>query len=304
MQKKDSSIHIRYLLANELDALWGLTVNTVGYQIVQEGENYPPNNHPTRYLFSAQKGRILEEYQLVYIVEGRGNFVSTDHRQSEVKEGNMFILFPGEWHNYNPNRNTGWTEYWIGFKGRIIDYQLENGFFKKTKPVLNIGIQDEVVQLYKRAIEISQKQNAGFQQMLAGIVNQLLGYAYSLDKHLSFENLEVTNQINKAKILMSENLQAKITPEEIAKNINMSYSWFRHLFKQYTGFAPNQYILELKIQKCKELLTNTHLSIKEIAYESGFDNPEYFSRIFKTKEHITPLAYRRLTRGYAVKPQN
>ena len=303
MQKEDSSIHVRYLLANELDSLWGLTVNTVGCQIVQEGESYPPNNHPTRYLFSAQKGRILEEYQLVYIVEGKGSFVSTEHRQSEVKEGNMFILFPGEWHNYKPNKSTGWTEYWIGFKGRIIDYQFENGFFKKSKPILNIGIQDDVVQLYKRAIEISQKQNAGFQQMLAGIVNQLLGYAYSLDKHLSFEDLEVTNQINKAKILMSENLQTKVTPEEIAQSINMSYSWFRHLFKQYTGFAPNQYILELKMQKCKELLTNTHLSIKEIAYESGFDNPEYLSRLFKTKENMTPLAYRRLTQGYEVKPQ-
>jgi AraC-like DNA-binding protein len=301
MSKGELSVHIRYLMANSLDLLWGMSVNTVGCQTIEKGAAYPPSNHPTRYLFSSKKGRVLEEYQLIYIIQGKGVFISTEQKKVEIEAGNLFILFPNEWHNYRPNKNTGWTEYWIGFKGEIIDNYCRNKFFSKQKPVLNIGIRNEIVQLYKNAIEISQKQKSGFQQMLAGITNQLLGYAYSLDKETQFEEKEVVNQINRAKIIINENYRSRISPKEIASELNMSYSWFRSLFKEYTGFAPVQYILELRIQKSKELLTNTMMPIKEIAYLNGFEGSEYFCTLFKKRAKMTPLDYRIITQGVNLK---
>ena len=153
------------------------------------------------------------------------------------------------------------------------------------------------MQLYKQAIEIAKIQDTGFQQMLAGIVNHLLGFAYSQNKRASFEDLKVTNQINKAKIIMFENFQSGITPEDVASRVNMSYSWFRRIFKQYTGFAPSQYILEMKMQRSKELLTNTMLTSQEIAFEAGFDNSDYFCTAFKKKTGMSPIKYRELTQG-------
>ena len=61
----DESIHLKYLIAGENDRLWGLTINSVGYQSVASGEAYPPGNHPTRYLFSPGNGRVLDEYQQI-----------------------------------------------------------------------------------------------------------------------------------------------------------------------------------------------------------------------------------------------
>lgn len=61
------SIHIKYLMVNERDTEWGTTINSVGFQHIEPGEPYPPRNHPTRYLFDTAKGRILDEYQLLYI---------------------------------------------------------------------------------------------------------------------------------------------------------------------------------------------------------------------------------------------
>ncbi|NDW18976.1 AraC family transcriptional regulator [Dysgonomonas sp. 216] len=291
------SIHIKYLIANEQDALWGLTVNTVGYQHISSGSSYPPQNHPTRYLFSTEKGRILEEYQLLYITQGKGSFVSESQKSITVKEGNMFLLFPGEWHNYKPDNQTGWAEYWIGFNGINIDNRILNGFFSRQKPVFNVGISEEIVQLYKQAIDTAQAQESGFQQMLAGIVNHLLGYAYVQDKRSVFNEMKVINQINKAKVIMLENFKNNISPEEVANRVNMSYSWFRRIFKQYTGFSPAQYIQELKIQKSKELLTNTMLTSQEIAFEIGFDNSDYFCTTFKRRTGTTPIKYREFTQG-------
>ncbi len=295
------AIHLKYLIVNETDLLWGITVNSVGYQHITPQMAYPPSNHPSRYLFSTQKGRILDEYQLLYIVRGKGYFASGSSKQQSVKEGCMFLLFPGEWHNYRPEKQIGWDEYWIGFKGANIDNRVLTGFFNKQKPIFRIGLYDEVIQLYRQAIEVAENQQVGFQQLLAGIVNHLLGLAYSLDKKVAFEGNNMTLQINKAKVVLRERILEDIDLELVAKDLNMSYSWFRRKFREYTGFAPAQYVQELKLQKAKELLTNSSLSSKEIAFQLRFDDPEYFSSFFKKRNNMTPIQYRDFTQGKVLK---
>lgn len=135
--------------------------------------------------------------------------------------------------------------------------------------------------------------------MLGGIVHHLLGVAYSYNKQLGFDDMQDGQQINKAKILVAENYDKGISPERIASQIGMSYSWFRRIFKQYTGFSPINYIQEIKIRKSMEMLTNTSLQIKEIAFVAGFNNAEYFSTIFKKKTGYTPDRYRRIHAGPA-----
>ena len=209
----------------------------------------------------------------------------------------MFLLYPHEWHNYSPLKSSGWNEYWIGFEGINIDDRIENGFFEKENPVFNIGRNEEVVDLYLRAIDIAKRQQTGSQQMLAGIVNYLLGIAYSQNKLFSFEELNVTKQIEKAKVIIYENYNEPFSAEDIASQVNMSYSWFRRVFKQYTGLTPHQYILEVRIQKSKQLLSSTHLSSQEIAYMVGFDSSDYFCTAFKRSIKLTPLQYRKTMQG-------
>lgn len=293
----EEPLHSRYIIANEQDLLWGLTVNTVGKQVINKGENYPPTNHPTRYLFSIERGRKLDEYQLLYITQGEGIFTSQSQKKIKVQAGYMFLLFPQEWHTYRPDKETGWEEYWIGFKGENIDNRIKNGFFSKQKPIFHVGIQTEIVQLYNQGIQIAKEQKAGYQQLLAGITNHLLGWAYSSDKHSGFEDLKVADQINRAKIIFSEYHNEGIKAEEVAEKLNMSYSWFRKLFKEYTGFSPAQYVQELRILRAKELLTNTNQNIKEIAFVCGYENAEYFTTAFKNKTGYTPVVYRKFTQG-------
>ncbi|SHE71330.1 AraC family transcriptional regulator [Dysgonomonas macrotermitis] len=293
----DSSIHTEYLITSNRDIDWGLTVNSVGFQHIEPGEVYPPLNHPTRYLFNVAKGRILNEYQLLYITQGYGDFTSKSSTKCHVAEGNMFLLFPDEWHTYKPNKLSGWDEYWIGFSGKNMDDRVLSNFFNIQKPILNVGLQNNLVSIYLEAISIAKDQNAGFQQLLSGIVERLLSCAYAYNKLASFEEMKVVKMINKAKLIIQESLYTAISPEEVALKLNMSYSWFRKVFKQYTGFAPMQYINEMKIQKSKDLLTNTDLSNIEIAYKLGFDNPNYFCTLFKNKVKVTPMKYRAITQG-------
>lgn len=294
-----TSIHLKYLAVTPVDLEWGLAVNSVGRQEIAPGAFYPPSNHPTRYLFSTGKGRILSEYQLLYITDGRGVF-SCDtlgrEKKITVNAGNMILLFPGEWHNYKPLEETGWTEYWIGFNGPVMENLVNKGFFSRTHPLLDVSFHDELAEMYARAIEIAENEQSGFQQALSGTVSSLLGMAYFYDRNESFLESNADKMIARAKMLISEQLFS-IDPKKLADQLCVSYSSFRRTFKEYTGFSPAKYILHVKINQAKELLTNTSTEIKEIAYNLGFENTDYFFTVFHRITCQTPLAYRAETQG-------
>lgn len=83
----ETSAHIKYLFANEQDNRWGVVVTTAGYQIIEPQTSYPPSNHPVRYLFSVDKGRRLNEYQLIYVSRGDGSFVSASQKETAFEGG-------------------------------------------------------------------------------------------------------------------------------------------------------------------------------------------------------------------------
>jgi len=72
----------------------------------------------------------------------------------------------------------------------------------------------------------------------------------------------------------------------------VSYSNFRKLFKEYTGISPAMYQQDLRLQRAKEMLSTTNLSIKEIAYRLNFESPDYFSCKFKVKTGQKPSEFR------------
>lgn len=257
----------------------------------------PPEKHPQKYVFAPDKGRILDEYQLVYIVAGEGIFESSHCKITKILPGDQIMLFPGEWHSYKPLSQTGWKEYWIGFRGENIDKKVDNRFFTPQSPVFHIGITEQMVSLYTQAIDFAQKQPPGYQQMLAGSVNYMLGILYSNSKCGAFEISKIEESINRAKLFIQDNLDSDISPMQIAEHLQVNYSHFRHIFKQYTGFSLIRYILEMRILRSKKLLYSTELNSQQIAFDCGFEDSGYFCTIFRKKVGLTPLQYRKTVRG-------
>ncbi|MEG1004838.1 MAG: AraC family transcriptional regulator [Bacteroides sp.] len=149
--QSDLGIEFKYLIVNEMDRRFGLWVNTVGLQAIFPNSPYPFKDHSSGYFFNADKGRVLREYQLVYITKGCGLFSSDS---------------------------------------------------------------------------------------------------------------------------------------------TLSYSWFRNVFKDYTGYAPAKYFQELKLLKAKQLLVSTSQSVKEISFLLGCQSTEHFFSFFKKYTGLTPLEYR------------
>jgi len=107
-----------------------------------------------------------------------------------------------------------------------------------------------------------------------------------------FEGKEIEQQIKKAMLLFREHTHTNISPQVVANELHLGYSWFRKMFKNYTGISPARYLQELKIQQVKNLLISTNKPIKEIAFELGYDSVFYFSRQFKNISGSTPSEFR------------
>jgi AraC-like DNA-binding protein len=206
-----------------------------------------------------------------------------------LKPGDMFLLFPGEWHTYHPLQDVGWKSYWIGFRGRNMDDRVRAGFLSPEKPVYHVGYSSVIEELYRSAYKQAVEEAAYSQQVMAGLVNHLIGMMYSLERNIELsKNQQQVDMINRARLRIRQSLESDLTIQHVAEEMGVSYSNFRKLFKEFTGLSPATYQQELRLQRAKELLSTTDLTVKEIAYRLNFESPDYFSAKFKSKMGCKP----------------
>ena len=288
-------LNFKYLPSVEHDLDWGLTVNCVGMQEIMPNQSYPPAGHPLSYRFQPKRGRMLNEYQLVFCSKGSGVFRTKTAGEMSVKAGDMMMVFPQERHTYHPNEETGWKEYWIGFRGPNIDTRVHNGFFSTESPLFHLPLSmvNDVVYLFNQGINAAKHMEKGYQQLLSGYVNMLLGYIYSYNNSASLAEKKVTEAIHQAMLYVHDNYQNDIQSEDIAHAIGWGYSRFRKVFMQQTGMSPYQYIQETRIEQSKFFILNTTKPLKEIAYDVGFNSPDYFSTAFRRITGMSPLTFKK-----------
>lgn len=109
------------------------------------------------------------------------------------------------------------------------------------------------------------------------------------DRRINSEHGEL---LEKAKEFIKENYNKDITLEETAHHVGVSSFYFSKIFKASVGKNYMDYLTDLRIEKAKDMMESGFGSIKEICYEVGYNDPNYFSRVFKKIEGVTPSEYK------------
>jgi len=297
MKPETTSIY-HYFPISRRDKNWGLYVSTVGESRVAPRTVYPLSGHPKGYAFDWQHGRILEGFALVYISSGRGTFESKPDFSTTIEPGHALLLFPGTWHRYTPDPETGWHEHWIGFDGEIARRWLRHRFFSPKNPVLKMNAEDTVLATFSRVMQSIRANRPALQQILAGATDNLMGLIYSAQQTQPAGDAPNANVIESAILRIQNEFGRDMNMKLLARELGVSYSWFRHTFTAHTGLSPHQYLLEFRLVRARSLLAETEFSIKEIAMQTGFEDEFYFSRLFRQKLNLTPSKWRSRSRDH------
>jgi AraC-like DNA-binding protein len=281
-----------YFPVAEQHRRWGIYATSYGHVTVPAQSPYPPVAHPENHAFGWKQGRVLSAFQLVYISQGQGEFESDLSPLTKVSQGFLFVLFPGVRHRYRPEAATGWTESWLELQGPQMEALRRLHILRPEHPVHPIGEVPEILALFTAAGQLARTKLPGFQVKLGLLGLQILTQITWPTAVPGSASQRLERVIQQALQLLASHLDQPVSPEWIARELHIGYSYFRRAFKAQTGFSPKQYRLAIRFRRTCDLLQHTDLKIKEIAQQLGYDSPYHLSVDFKNWTGRPPQLWR------------
>ena len=251
-------------------------IYTCGYESCLPGHSYGP---------------ILRNgYLIHYVLQGAGIYKARG-RLFRLKEGDAFLICPGELIYYEADMHTPWTYTWIGMQGIKIKGYLERTTLLESLTV-HFGEDEQIRQCHeKMALADHSPQNRDL------MMNSIL-YEYLFLLANKFPNehaaaLETTsNHAEEALRYIEDHYCDPITIQDIADHLNLNRSYLHRVFKAFTGVSIQRYLLDYRLRQACILLKTTTLSVRVIAHSVSYIDPLYFSRIFHQKMGVSPSEYR------------
>ncbi len=237
------------------------------------------------------------QYILIYCIKGNG-WISINSKKIIVCENHYFIIPENTPHSYASSKQNPWTIYWIHFSGKSASVFANKDDCAQSINPSSIDRIEERLQLFE---EIISNLKMGYTIDNVNYANICLLHFLASFQYLSqYRQVRKTNKndiIENSMIYMKNHLYIRLTLEDLAKQAQLSVSHYSLLFRKKTGQAPLSYLIQLKIQLACQLLDHTKLSISKVANKVGYDDPYYFSRIFRKTMGESPKTYRQNLKG-------
>ncbi len=240
-----------------------------------------------------ERQQPISEYVLIYCMQGEGWYI-LNGKEYKVNDHQYFILPPGRPHAYGANINRPWTIYWLHFSGEHAELYSEGlQQPQDISPAFNSRISERQHVFEEIFYTLQHSTDKEALRYASSLLHFYLASMRYLRQYRHQDNEDsLKNVIVAVKHFMSENLERRMTVEELALYTGYSISHFSQLFKQQTGESPLACLNRMKIAKACQMLNETDMHINQICHKVGFDDSYYFSRVFKQITGISPKFYR------------
>ncbi len=282
----------RYLVATPGADSWGAVVTGGGRFTALPRRAYPPSGHPLDHNFTWERGRVLGSFQIVYLAQGAGEFEAKATGRVRVEAGTALLLFPGTWHRYRPDTDTGWVEQWVEIGGALLDGMLGEKVFGPDDPVIPVSRRLELEARIASIHGLISTQPAGDAPELAAHALGALALLHA-SRHGRNPARSIVAAVDQARRIMEEADTAPTSMPELARSLGVAYSYFRREFRARTGLSPRQYLLRLRMQRAQRLLGASDESLKHVADRLGFSSAFHLSSAFKAEFGMAPSLWRR-----------
>ena len=228
-----------------------------------------------------EKGR--QDYHLIYVKEGE-LYVEYEGGKYNVSKGGFVIYAPNQRQYYSSRESC--ERYWIHFAGTdvqrlLTEWGFSSGVYEADE---NRTVYEVFSELVHQRIIPSERSEIKSRTILQLLFMRLYeGYVNS--PYVISEISALVQQIN-------SNPASQIKVEEYIAKSGLGKDRFMHLFREGVGKPLHRYITETRLKEAKRLLKYSSLSISQISYSVGYDDPLYFSRLFKKYYYVSPKQVR------------
>ena len=254
-------------------------------------------NMPTRHFH--------DEYEIYYLVEGERFYFIGQHTY-HINKGSLVFINRNEIHKTGMGQSSYHDrilielteEPFASFFGQLGDLDLRE-FFKSHSGVMNIDPKEQpyVENLFLSIQSEIHRKLPGYRLNVRMKLAQLLIYADRYEESHRAVPTKASSVARHRKVdevadYIISHYSEPLSLEDLAGHFYVNKCYLSRIFKEVTGFTVNEYINVHRINKAQQLLTETGLSITDIAAECGYESLTYFEKVFKTYREISPLKYR------------
>lgn len=241
----------------------------------------------------------INQYVFIYCTDGEGWYRLGGHTHTVVAN-QYFILPAGVPHAYGADESAPWTIYWIHFKGDMAVYYAKDAAIpldirpgNRSRISDRIGLFEEMFTILKSGYS---NENLRYVSSLFHYFLGSLRYVQQY-RNANGNRHDETDVVEEAIHYMKENMEKRLSLQDMALHTGYSSSHFSALFRQKTGHSPSAYFNLLKVQYACSLLDATDMKVNQICYKVGMEDMFYFSRLFSKIMGMSPKEYRKSKKG-------
>lgn len=232
---------------------------------------------------------IRPHYLIHYILRGKGTY-TVNEKTYTLKEGEGFLIYPGETTIYTADSQDPWEYCWFGFDGYDVRAILQSCGLTPSNPIYADQSKGLLGSDFISLINLSVERK-GNELTLLSKLYLCFSHIYVTSPYSS--KMLLKELIDKALNYIHNNYIYQIKITDLSNYLHIDRTYLYKLFIEYIGASPQQYLINYRIGISQKLLMESHLSVTEIAYSCGFRDASSFNKHFKKVTNTTPLCYKK-----------
>lgn len=235
--------------------------------------------------------QLLNSFLIVYTLSGKGHLRYKD-KEYTLSPYQVFFIDCMEKQFYFTDKVDLWEIVWIHFNGSSSRGYYEE-FIKQGSSVMNMDQHSRIPSTIQQIIEVHREKNILTEALSSKLIVDLLTELLLANNEHDLSGSFLPAHIKDLMKYLDQRFNQKMTLDALAQKTAMSKFHLVREFKRYTGFTPNEYVINSRITYAKELLKYSDLPIADISIKVGIENISHFISLFKNREEVTPLVFRK-----------
>lgn len=238
-------------------------------------------------------GPAVRDYFLIHYIQRGKGFFEVDGEKYKLKSGEGFVIWPHLLSYYQADQDNPWQYSWIGFTGLKAEDYLKEAGITKAKPFFRTQNPKKTAAIFNEMTETGNLKKSKEIKLMGLLYLFFSELIENSDRKLKKSTDLKQEYLKKAVNYIDRNYsRPNLKIADIASYLNLNRSYLWQIFNDLLNKAPQQYLIEFRMEKAALLLENYNLKVRSAALSVGYEDPFNFSKIFKKVMGKSPSYYK------------